>query len=85
MKNQLTSREEPSSFEDLITLAIGIDNWLAERRREKVSRFLQPSPGRPSHFMPSILPFSGPAQLVSSPPAEDPEPMQMGRARLTPE
>ena len=83
MKDQLACREEPSSFEDLITLAIHIDNLLAEHRREMVSRSLQPSHRRSSHFMPSILPSSGPAQSVYSPPAEDPGPMQVGRARLT--
>jgi len=34
MKDKLSTREKPSFFEELITMAIHIDNRLAERKRE---------------------------------------------------
>ena len=57
MKDQLASQEEPSSFEDFITLAIRIDNRLAERRRERASCSQPPSTLRFSSYL-LILPPS---------------------------
>ena len=39
VKDELTSREESSDLEHLITLAIRVDNRLRERRRERALRF----------------------------------------------
>lgn len=35
MKDQSASRDEPAFSEELVSLALGIDNWLREREREK--------------------------------------------------
>lgn len=85
IKDELAVRDETCSLEELITLATRLDNRLRERRREKASR--QPAP-RGQVFAPtpmcsvpttSPVPSSCPETL----PAE--EPMQLGRAHLTPD
>ena len=84
VKNELVSREDPTGLDQLIALAIRVDNWLHERHRE---RTFQPPPSSIS------LP---PAASRSQPPSpfyscrgplspSEPEPMQLGRTRLSPE
>lgn len=79
IKDQLASRDEPGSLDELISLAIRIDNRLRERRKERDSISHNP---RVSCFRSPVEASSG----QSPPPNEpEPEPMQIGRTRLTPE
>uniref|UniRef100_A0A3B5PP23 Retrotransposon gag domain-containing protein n=1 Tax=Xiphophorus maculatus TaxID=8083 RepID=A0A3B5PP23_XIPMA len=75
LKDELACRDEPDSLDELINLAIRIDNRLRTRSRSSNSQSSQFSFGRGSSSSDS-----------SSPPIQNqPEPMQLGRARLTPE
>lgn len=92
LKDELATRDEPASLETLIKLAIKIDNRLRERRRERSfgqkPRSLTSTPANPPRvFSSSSTSPSGSPGLTSSsanPPPTD-EPMQLGRAKLTPE
>lgn len=78
IKDELVSLKEPDGLDELISLSIRIDNRLRERRREKTGKVASAStPSTSPHFSPPTAP---PPQ---SPP--DTEPMQLGRAKLTPE
>ncbi|KAK5909547.1 hypothetical protein CesoFtcFv8_003468 [Champsocephalus esox] len=94
LKDELAARDETSSLEELISLAIRLDNRLRERRRERTDRqrfplpFSQPkSPRPPGQSAPPnqrLEPFSyrDPPTVSSSLSPE--EPMQLGRMRLSP-
>lgn len=84
MKDQLASRDEPASFEELVSLALRLDNRQRERENEKHPR-IQKSPFRvpPPLTSPAPPPFFTPT--ISRPPLPPPEPMEIGRSRLTPE
>lgn len=78
IKDELVSRDEPDGLDELIFLAIRIDNRLRERRRERVGRIActitsasAPCPPSPTASLSKALP--------------DPEPMQLGRTHLPPE
>ena len=83
IKDELALRDEPESLDQLIALAIRLDNRQRERRRERSSRSQSgyactpPVQGSPPRAV-------EPPQARRSGP-EAPEPMQVGRARLTPE
>ena len=82
MKDELASRDEPTDLEQLISLSIRLDNRLRERRRERVPR------SQPRPLSPLRRPQSPPPRTPASPGTHlnsEPEPMQLGRARLTPE
>lgn len=75
LKDELACRDEPDSLDELINLAIKIDNRLRTRSRSSNSQSSQFSIRRGS-----------PSPDTSSPSIQNvPEPMQLGRARLTPE
>ena len=78
IKDQLTSREEATSLDHLISLAIRTDNRLRERRREKSQHAVPTSSFEPPAASRFILPV--PPRNVRSP-----EPMQIGRTHLSPE
>lgn len=78
IKDELTSREEPADLDSLITLSIKIDERLRERRKERSNRPSPPEPFRPA--MTSSRPLAPVYRRET-----DPEPMQLGRARLTAE
>lgn len=95
LKDELAARDETSSLEELISLAIRLDNRLSERRRERVDRQSSPTPfsrprvsRRPAPSAPLHPPSEPPSSSVSSSTASSPlsteEPMQLGRLRLTP-
>ncbi|KAJ8333610.1 hypothetical protein SKAU_G00416180 [Synaphobranchus kaupii] len=78
LKDQLATREESSSLNSLIDLAIAIDNRLRNRARERgknPSRLLPSAPSRVQHSSP----VQGPR--VSVLPSEE-EPMQLGRVSV---
>eukprot|EP00064_Thunnus_orientalis_P006660 superscaffoldBa00000703_g6678 len=83
VKDELTSRDDPPDLDQLIALPIRVDNCLWERRREKSARTQHPSPPpsvasrRPLLY----LPESGCDVTVHA----EPEPMQLGCARLSAE
>lgn len=84
IKDELASREESPDLDQLISLAIRVDNRLCERRRERVNR---PQPFDP---VPSVATYHTPTPSGSdsrrlSPGRSESKPMQLGRARLTPE
>lgn len=83
LKDELATRDEPSTLEELISLSIRIDNRLRERVRERTTRshrlaspFESPAPPAPMTPLPVLPPAS---------PLPPEEPMQLGRARLTPQ
>lgn len=69
LKDCLATREVPEDLESLITQSIRLDNRLRERRREHTNLYSR------------VQPF--PSMLDSSPLPDEPEPMQIGRTRLT--
>lgn len=75
LKDELASRDEPDTLDDLIALAIRIDNRLRERNR------LKPQPSQ-STFR-SEVPLPQPP--VNPSPLPPQEPMQISHVHLTPE
>ncbi len=73
VKDELASRDWGSSLEELITLAIRIDNRVRERRRER----------RTPQVMPMQAPPNIPEMAHLNQQTED-EPMQLGGTRLSP-
>uniref|UniRef100_A0A3Q2ZPZ1 ribonuclease H n=1 Tax=Kryptolebias marmoratus TaxID=37003 RepID=A0A3Q2ZPZ1_KRYMA len=73
LKDQLAGWEEPRALDDLITLAIRLDNRLWERQRERRDRTT--NLGR----------HVATTEAESTIPTVEQEPMQVGRARLTAE
>ena len=86
VKDQLATREEPSSLDDLINLAIRIDGRLRERRRERaLSKSSGSSQSSSAHPLPtSSLTTSPGIRPSTSQTLTEEEPMQLGRTRLTP-
>lgn len=78
LKDQLTTRDDPGSLDELISLSIKIDNRLKERRRKK--NYISHNPPL-STCQASELVRKSHAQHQDP----EPEPMQVGRTRLTPE
>lgn len=78
LKDELAIKEEEHNLNSLISLVIRLDNRLRERRRERTSR---PKPPPPVFRTPPVLVDPQPISLPSS----SEEPMQLGRARLSPE
>lgn len=83
LKDELASRDEPSSLEDLISLVIRLDNRLRERRRERRQEALS-FPRVKALPLGSIAPASQSSAPVQ-PEASPEEPMQLGRTHLHPE
>lgn len=83
LKDQLASRDEPKSFEDLVSLSLRIDNRLREREAEKNQKHRKPAP-RTFSLPPPSRPVSTSAPVSVETDAA-PEPMLIGRSRLTPE
>lgn len=90
VKDELAVRDESANLDELVSLAIRLDNRLRERRRERASR----SPGslhsRPvssplARFRSETFPSPSAPSEVFSPLLSSEEPMQLGRARLTPQ
>lgn len=86
VKDELAARDETNSLEELISLATRLDNRLRERQREKAGRQSLPRVlTSPQLSSSTSTPTNLPPVHSSTPdpPAGD-EPMQLGRARLTP-
>lgn len=90
LKDELAVRNETASLDSLISLAVRLDNRLRERRRERSSQpsaippFTPPAIHHVASHPPESSAFRQPLPALSRTPA-GPEPMQLGRARLTPE
>ncbi|KAM9708575.1 uncharacterized protein ACNS7B_000832 isoform 2-T2 [Menidia menidia] len=83
IKDELSTRDPPKDLADLETMASRIDQRMHERRLEKASDRLYPTT---SLGVPSRLTMRSPLPKPPSFPSQDqPEPMQIGRSRLTPE
>lgn len=87
IKDELAARDETSSLEELIALAIRLDNRLRERRRERHDHFYTPpaavGPGPTGWLVARANPMSRSAPTASSTDVGlGPEPMQVGRMRL---
>ena len=81
IKDELVSYLLPSTFDKLIVLTVRLDLRIQDRRRER----RQNTPGR---LDPAPWPGSSSASGSSSPVMDngvEPEPMQVGRTKLTPE
>uniref|UniRef100_A0A3Q3ADG8 CCHC-type domain-containing protein n=1 Tax=Kryptolebias marmoratus TaxID=37003 RepID=A0A3Q3ADG8_KRYMA len=77
IKDQLSIREEPTSLDELISLAIRIDNRIRERQRERGSHQCR-------IYAPSGMSGTGNVSELQTPGVEG-EPMQVGRTRLSAE
>ena len=82
----LILRDRPSSLAELISLALKVDDRLRERRIEKSSKFSSVLPKTPRY--PQVQPrdssvVSTPSASLGLSPSGEPEPMQLGRSRLT--
>lgn len=87
VKDQLATREEPASLDDLVSLAIRIDGRLNERRRERVPRGPLPIPHIFSTRERNPVAHStspSPVRPSTSQTATEEEPMQLGRTRISP-
>lgn len=78
LKDELATRDEPHSLDDLIFLAIKLDARLRERPK---TRDNAPSRSAPVHLQSIPDPVPDPSFIPTS---SDPEPMQIGSTRLTP-
>lgn len=79
IKDELVAHEVPSTLDEAIALTTRIDQRIQARRREK---------GRSSQVQSSARSSGRPAQALrpsASPRRSSPEPMELGRASLTPE
>lgn len=83
LKDELMSRDEPNDLNSLVSLANRIDNRLRARRRERNSSSTRPVTRFTTPPVPASPPSVTPVPDTSS--ADTSEPMQLGRARLTPE
>ncbi|KAK7884344.1 hypothetical protein WMY93_027467 [Mugilogobius chulae] len=84
LKDELALKDDSNDLDSLISTAIRLDNRLRERRRERTSRHISSTstarrtpPGNPA-----VSPAFAPGQSHHA--ASDEEPMQLGRAKLTP-
>ena len=79
IKDELATRDEAESLEEVISLSIRLDNRLRERRRERASRPMSSAFSGPSlpHLPRAALPQPVPRAVSEG------EPMQLGRTRLT--
>lgn len=86
VKDSIVGRAETKDLQELITLAIKVDNRLRERRREKGQGSQvglgEATTSRPS-FRPSERGFTDTSSATVSPLRAE-EPMQLGRNQLTP-
>lgn len=80
LKDQLATRDDPDNLNEFIELAIFIDVQLRERKKEKNYNAHTPVA---SGF--SIVPVPGTVSAHTPTKISEPEPMQIGHARLTPE
>ena len=89
----LLVRDRPASLNELATLAHRLDDRLRERRLERAQLREGPSRKTPTHcgehqyHKTSVTtnPISFPSGTEENRPTEGDEPMQLGRARLTPD
>lgn len=87
LKDELAARDETNSLEELISLSIRLDNRLRERRREKSARPYVPRPFQASQSSATPSDQTRSPPVFSSPSKPEPapeEPMQLGRASLSP-
>lgn len=93
VKDELAAPDETQSLDELISLAIPLDNWLCERRRERVGRQGVPLPAVQTNSPAPAAPFCVSRDITPAPaPVAGPgfssshcveEPMQLGRMRLS--
>uniref|UniRef100_A0A671UQR8 CCHC-type domain-containing protein n=1 Tax=Sparus aurata TaxID=8175 RepID=A0A671UQR8_SPAAU len=79
IQDELAAQDDTDSLEELISLAIRLDNRLREIRREKATS-VAPAAPQPRRPVPACHHDPSPR-----PPVSLEEPMQLGRMRLTPE
>ncbi len=89
LKDELAARDDSTSLDALITLAIRIDNRLCERRRERASSHLStpaslPSPQSSTSHSPAHAPASCAIPTSHAHSSLEEEPMQLGQTRLSP-
>uniref|UniRef100_A0A096LWZ1 CCHC-type domain-containing protein n=1 Tax=Poecilia formosa TaxID=48698 RepID=A0A096LWZ1_POEFO len=76
IKDELATLDEPDSLEDLIKLTIRLDNRIRSRNRERSRRTSS------TRNIQTSAPVTPTLSSLNSP---EPEPMQLGRTRLSPE
>ncbi|KAF7643372.1 hypothetical protein LDENG_00240450 [Lucifuga dentata] len=81
IKDELATRELPSSLDSLIEMAIRVDNRLLHRRKERPVTPSVPS-GSPDACPYSSVPSSGHWQQTTTVPSSSEEAMQVGRTKL---
>lgn len=83
LKDQLASRDDPRTFEDLVSLSLRTDNRLREREAEKTPSVRKPAFSPQSLPSPPLLATTSAAGSASMDATA--EPMQIGRSHLTAE
>lgn len=82
LKDELASRDEHSNLDDPISLVVRLDNRLRESLRERATLPASCTNVLPEQFKaPLAEVFNAP--MVSSPPRDQEEPMQLGGTRLS--
>ena len=79
IKDELATREEADTLDEIISLSIRLDNRLRERRREETGSFVPPALAA---FCSPHLPRAALSAPMTRAVTEE-EPMQLGRTRLT--
>lgn len=83
LKDELALKDEATDLDSLISTAIKLDNRLRERRRERTNRSSNQS-RTPMPRNSSLVSPNPPTSVQSDPGNSGEEPMQLGRAKLTP-
>lgn len=87
MKDELASQDKPANLNSLVSLAIRLDNGLREQCLERSRQPLQQGASRsssPTLTRSRVQPEVTQSARHNLPPTEE-EPMQLGRAPLSPE
>lgn len=84
LKDELATREVPSSLEEVVSLAIRLDNRLRERQRERGNHALGFSSPPSARTLRAPNPQLTSNLAGSTPSAPPPEPMQLEQTRLSP-
>ena len=85
IKDELVSHDVPSTLDDAISLVIRIDRRIQTRRREKGRQNRHAVRNQSDSSASRIHPVAPLAQPTQSAHSGQPEPMEIGRASLTPE
>lgn len=85
LKDELAAQDYPQDLEKCISLASRVDRRLRERRRERAWERERTWETRPRPFSPPTAASPRGSSPSAAPTREEPEPMQLGRSKLSAE